>query len=335
MVSASQSDPFGERSSSLYRRTLRLLGASVRFESNSRDLIRLVDAAYAKLPRPRESIAAAPLKIRLWLTATQSRPDDWRVQPPSLQLLPGAGLLAACSAASNCVVWSPETRSALVVISPHMLAHPYHARYEMIEFAVFTLASRVQKLIPLHAACVGLRGRGIVLMGASGAGKSTVALHSVLSGFEFLSEDSVFISPATMLGHGIANFLHIRAAALRGLQHGAVAAQIRASPVIRRRSGVKKFEVDLRREPFRLAGSPLPIVGVVFLSPRRGGARSLLRPLSRSELRARLTQHQAYAARQPEWHDFMRRAAHLDAFELRRGEHPRQAVAALRTLVTE
>ena len=50
------------------------------------------------------------------------------------------------------------------------------ARYEMLEFAVFTLASRVQGVVPLHAACIGRRGRGLLLMGDSGAGKSTAAL---------------------------------------------------------------------------------------------------------------------------------------------------------------
>jgi hypothetical protein len=334
MVSASPSDPFRERSSALYRRTLRLLGASVRFESNSRDLISLVDVAYAKLPRRRDAVAAPSLRIRLWLTS-QIRHNDRRLQPPPLQLLPGAALFAAATAASNAIVWSPGTRSALVVVAPHMLRHPYHTRYELIEFAVFTLASRVQGLVPLHAACVGLHGRGIVLMGPSGAGKSTVALHSLLSGFEFLSEDSVFINPKSMQGHGIANFLHIRATALRGLGRSGIAAQIRASPVIQRRSGVKKFEVDVRCDPFRLVGSPLPIVGVVFLSPRRGGASGPLRRLPPAELRARLTQNQAYAARQPEWHDFIRGASRLQAFELRRGDHPRDAVAALRRVLTE
>jgi serine kinase of HPr protein (carbohydrate metabolism regulator) len=53
----------------------------------------------------------------------------------------------------------------------------YLTRYELIEFAVFTLAQRVQGLVPLHAACVGRAGRGLLLMGGSGAGKSTLALH--------------------------------------------------------------------------------------------------------------------------------------------------------------
>ena len=32
---------------------------------------------------------------------------------------------------------------------------PYYARYELIELAFVTLATRGQALVPLHAACVG------------------------------------------------------------------------------------------------------------------------------------------------------------------------------------
>ncbi len=98
---------------------------------------------------------------------------------------------------------------------------PYHIRYELIEFAVFTLAARVQRLVSLHAACVGTGGKGVLLMGPSGAGKSTVALQCLLNGFDFLSEDSVFVAPRSMKATGIANFLHTRADSLRWLGRSA------------------------------------------------------------------------------------------------------------------
>jgi hypothetical protein len=52
-------------------------------------------------------------------------------------------------------------------------------------------------------------------------------------------------------------------------------------------------------------------------------------------MRARLTEAQAYAANQPQWSTFRKRVARLDAFELRRGEHPLEAVDALRSLVEQ
>ncbi len=214
-----------------------------------------------------------------------------------------------------------------------MLRFPYHIRYEHIEFAVFTLVARARRLIPLHAACVGMRGRGVLLIGPSGAGKSTVALQCLLNGFDILSEDSVFVVPQTLRATGVANFLHVRADSLRWIGRSRQVAAIRQSPVIERRSGVKKFEVDLRRGGFGLAKSPQKIVAVVFISPRRAGAGALLKSLPPSELLANLAATQAYGTSQPQWPIFSRNVSRVDAFELRRGRHPFEAVEALRALL--
>jgi hypothetical protein len=325
-------DPFGERSRMITREHLQLLGGRFRFESNSPQLLRLVDSAYSGLPRHRLSAVPPRLRVRLLLRPNEQPRLHRRTEPPPVSMLCGPGYLGGATDSSNFVVMSPSERSALVVLSRQMLRFPYHARYEFIEFAVFTLASRCQGLASLHAACVGRAGRGILLMGPSGSGKSTVTLHCLLQGCDILSEDGVFVAPDTMLATGVANFLHVRSNSLRWL--GARdAASIRKSPVIRRRSGVRKFEVDLRRGDYGLAASPLKITAVVFLSPQSAGRASLLKPLSKSDLLARLTAAQAYAANQPKWAAFCKSVSGLKAFELRRGNHPLEAAETLSALL--
>jgi len=257
-------DPFGERTPTL-RARLQLLGARFQFESNSRQLLQLVESAYRGLPRHRLSDVGPRLRVRLQLMS--GGPQRSRLEPPPLNMISGGGFLGGATHGSNFVLLSPPERSALIGISPQMLRFPYHTRYELIEFAVFTLAQRVQGLVSLHAACVGRGGRGLLMMGPSGAGKSTVALQCLLQGLDFLSEDAVFVAPDSLLATGIANFLHVPANSLRWIERDNAAA-IRHSPVIRRRSGVKKFELDLRRGGYRLAASPLQIGAVVFLSPK-------------------------------------------------------------------
>ena len=324
-------DPFGERTPTL-REHLQLLGARFQFQSNSRRLLQLVESAYGGLPRHRLSDAAPRLSVRLQLMSAGPLRSRRRLEPPPLAMVSGAGFLGGATHGSNFVVLSPQERSALVGISPQMLRFPYHARYELIEFAVFSLAQRVQRLVSLHGACVGLGGRGVLLMGPSGAGKSTVALQCLLQGLDFLSEDAVFVAPDSLLATGIANYLHVPANSLGWIERDDAAA-IRLSPVIRRRSGVRKFELDLRRGGYRLAASPLQIGAVVFLSRKSARTGSLLRPLSKSMLLAKLAKAQAYAANQPEWPVFKRRVGRLDAFELRRGSHPIEAVDALRAVL--
>jgi hypothetical protein len=324
-------DPFRELLPATRREPLQLLGARFQFESNSRQLLDLVDFAYAGLPEHRFTGAPPRLKVRLELLSRQRARK--KVEPPLLGMLSGAGFLCGATDASNFVVLSPDEQKALVVVSQDMLRFPYHTRFELIEFAVYTLAARVQKLVSLHAACVGHNGRGALLMGPSGSGKSTLALHCLLGGFDFLSEDSAFVAPDGMLATGIPNFLHVRSNSLHFLARTANAAIIRKSPVIRRRSGAEKFEVDLRRPGFRLAAAPLKLDTLIFLSKDSAGSGPLFVPLRKSKLLANLRTNQPYAAHQSEWPDFARGAARLNAFELRRGRHPRAAVEALQVLL--
>jgi hypothetical protein len=275
---------------------------------------------------------APSFRIGLLLNSAR-KPHRRRGEPPPLQMLAAAGYAGGATDPSNFVVVSPRQRTALVAVSPAMLRFPYHTRYELIEFAVFTLAARAQRLVALHAACVGRSGRGLLLMGPTGAGKSTVTLQCLLKGFDMMSEDSVFVAPAQMLATGVANFLHVQAESLRWLEGTKQAAAIRRSPTIRRRSGAVKFEVDLRGGQYRLAARPQKIAAVVFLSPQPAGRGPLLEALSRSDVSRRLAAHQAYALHQPGWKVFAQRASRLPAFELRRGSHPVDAVGPLRALL--
>jgi hypothetical protein len=287
--------------------------------------------AYAALPAHRFGARAPRLTVALVrLPAPALRAS--RTQPPPLVPAAGGGLLAAAMAGSALMSVDAARRGALVAVSAAHLKFSYHVRYELLEFAVYLLAARAQGLVPLHAACVGRNGRGALLLGPSGAGKSTFMVESLAQGLEFLAEDSVLVQPRSLRATGIANFLHLRADSLRFVTSRALARHIRASPVIRRRSGAAKFEVDLRRPGLRLAAAPLRLRALVFLSPARARGQ-LLHPLTRELARARLLAEQPYAAGQEGWQEFLARAAQLPAFELRRAPHPRAAVAAVARLL--
>lgn len=324
-------DPFEEGSAARLHRDFHVLGARVRFESNSEELLRLVDSAYAGLPRHELSPVAPQLRVRLVLTSPEQKRAN--AAPPPLQMMSGAGLLAAATASSNFMAVSAHERAALVIVSPRMLRFPYHTRYELIEFAVFTLAARAQRLVAMHGACVGRDGRGVLLMGPTGAGKSTVTLQCLIEGMEILAEDSVFVTPDTLLAGGVSNFLHVRADSLRWIAERRTLAKIRRSPVIRRRSGVRKYEIDLRAGRYPLAEHPLRIGAIVFLSAQSGAGRPLLERLSQKEALPMLIHEQAYAANRPPWASFIRSVKRLPFFELRRGDHPRESVAELRELI--
>jgi hypothetical protein len=324
-------DPFRERLRNPARRRFSLFGARFEFESNSRRLLQLVDAAFAGLPQSRLSAGAPRLHISLRL-----QPDATLgavTEPPPLRFQGAAGLVCATMDRGNYVVVGPQQRSALVVVSRDMLRFPYHLRYELLEFAVYVLATRALGLIPLHAACIGRGNRALILMGRSKAGKSTVSLHWLLRGLTVLAEDSVFVRPDSLRAFAIPNFLYLQHDSLRHLDSQRDVAWIRNSPTIRRRGGIEKYQIDLRRAGRPIARPPLTIVGVVFLSRHKAGGGPLLAPVGRRKLGAALTAYQAYAAGLPGWAAFRRRLVGVRAYQLRRGRHPDQAVAALHSLL--
>ena len=323
------SDPFRERTIHPFKRRISVLGQLFCFESNSRRVLKLVDAAYDGLPAHRLGSQSNRIYLRVHLTGSTG--PIIGPFPPDMRMHGARGLLCGAMNSRNYALLNPAARTGLIVVSPELLKYPYEARYELIEFAVFTLACRSQRLIPLHAACIGRKGRGLLLIGASGAGKSTLAMLCASKGMEFLTEDATFVAPDSMLGTGVTNYLHLRKDSLRYVDDRRISARIRGSPIIKRHSGVEKFEVDLRTSGLKLACTALKIVGIVFVT-KRAERGPLIISLRSSQTKARMLACQAYGAAQPGWAEFARRLHKLPAYELRRGRHPLEAVEVLRDL---
>jgi len=327
-------DPFGERSPGEWCRQVKVLGGDFEFRTDSPELLELVDAAYRGLPTHHMPGGLTDFRIELRLTDGPSFAG--LEMPPEAHMRGGAGFLGVFMDAANVALTFPEARRGLVVISRELLRFPYHARYELIEFVVFTLASRSQGLVPLHAGCVGSQGKGALLVGESGVGKSTLALHCMLQGLDFLTEDAAFVAPQELAATGVANFLHLRLDALSFLDNPDaldLQSRVRRSPVIRRRSGVEKYEIDLRQDWVSLALTPLTLTHIVFVGKEPAGDGKLLVPLPAQESLTRLARSQPYALHQPSWPHFAERMPDLHGYQLRRGPHPGDAAAALGKLL--
>jgi hypothetical protein len=308
-----------------------VLGTPVEFASNSRDLLALARTAFAGLPTRRLRRGQRSQRITLLLTDH----EGGRIgrEPPRPRMSSGAGWQCCTMNAGNYVVVMPEARSALVVVSRSMLKFPYHARYELIEFAAYMLVPRVHDWVSLHAACVGTAKRGVLLLGASGAGKSTLSLHCARAGLDFLSEDSLFVEPGGLRASGVPTFLHVRAGALKFLRGTEMARRIRRSPVIRRRSGEDKYELDVRTASLRMAASPLEIVAVVVATARVAAGSPLLVPLTAASVWERLVAGQPLAPSGRAFTQLRRELRSIPGYELRRGAHPDAGAEAIASIL--
>ena len=329
----SRVDPFGERRRRTWRRRYSILGAHIDFECATAALAAVVEAAYAGLPatRARRGMPVYRVCLRAMADATRHRGAL-----PAPRFSSGGGLISVTIDASNYSVVAPASRSALVVASPALLARPYDLRCELLEFAVFTLVARDQPVLPLHAACVGTRDRAVLLLGESGAGKSTATLQCLLAGLGALAEDVVFVEPRRLTVTGVPNYIHLRPETLR-LLPPSLARRIRRAPVIERRnSGVRKHEVDLRGTASSKLRLPARLVAVVMLSRRaavRGG--SLMRRLPAREILRALDRDQPYARSRPHWRTLRARLRRLPSFRLERGQTAADTATALAGLLAK
>lgn len=331
-MSEAPADPFGENARARLRTRVSVLGGDFTVLSSDAQLLELAVEAFGGLPRHKLEPRSPRFSVHLKLT---DHPRTWPhgTPPPRPVLGAGAGILHGSVDAGNFVVVDAATRRAFVSVSKALLRDRYYARYELVELAFLTLATRGQSLVPLHAACVGTNGNGLLLMGASGTGKSTLSLHALADGMQLLSEDSAFVAVESLLVTGVPSYLHVSSDALRFLDSGSLRSAIERSPTIERRSGTRKHELDVRRLTGKLARAPLKLAATVFLSRRVAGRQPALRPISRRDLTARLRREQPYASAQPGWRAFERRIAELPAYELRRLEHPDIAIRQLRSLL--
>lgn len=332
-MSAAADDPFGEDTAAQLHARLNVLGGEFAVTTSARRLLDLALEAFGGLPSQRLERRMPRFSVRLVLNERQ-RTWDRGNEPPPPMFSSGAGLLCATIDAGNFAVVDVRMARALISVSKAMLEQPYYPRYELVELVFLTLASRVQALVPLHAACVGINGNGVLLIGGSGTGKSTLCLHALAGGMQLLSEDSAFVAPKSLRVTGVSNYLHLARDAPAFLRPGALRRAIERSPMIQRRSGARKFEVDLRTLSAEAARNPLRLVATAFLSRRAANHAQALRPIDRDACISRLRREQPYAMRSfPGWAAFERRVAALPSYELRRTEHPDIAVRQLRELL--
>ena len=92
------------------------------------------------------------------------------------------GFALADWTARRAVIWLPSAEAV-----------PWYERAAPFRWLFDALAAR-QGMAMLHAAAIGLRGRGVLLAGRGGAGKSTLALACLGRGFDYVADDYCLLS---------------------------------------------------------------------------------------------------------------------------------------------
>jgi hypothetical protein len=81
--------------------------------------------------------------------------------------------------------------TARICLSEAALRHKLYAGYYFLGTPVSCIASH--HATPVHAGCVALNGRGVLLCGDSGAGKSTLSYACARKGWTYVSDDGSYL----------------------------------------------------------------------------------------------------------------------------------------------
>jgi hypothetical protein len=160
------------------------LGFPLRVRSNSAEAL---DVCTMKWGRFEQEFDTEPMETHIHVVDTQSRECP---PAPSYRVVENV-LLVTADADNVCLAQFPVGKTRMVV-SQGAIAHPSYFTQTFLEAAAASqLWTRLAT--PIHAACVAIEGRGVLLCGDSGAGKSSLSYACARAGWQFISDDCSYL----------------------------------------------------------------------------------------------------------------------------------------------
>jgi hypothetical protein len=190
-------------------------------------------------------------------------------------------LLAVIAGSDNFALCDMAGAFGFCCLSAAAAADTDYMRYHFLDSMVHTLLE-YQHLTSVHAACVALNGRGLLLFGEPGAGKSCLAFACAKRGWSLVTDESSKLVRGSNDNLAIGNPYHVR------FRESAIALfpELSEVPLSTTRNGEQSIEVSTSNLPIKTARR-CPIERVIFLE-RNGSECAELVPVRADEAARRL-----------------------------------------------
>jgi len=256
-------DPFLREASLEHRFNYYPLGFPLHLKTNSLAVVKAAAAAWGDRPQAFEK---PPLELRVIVEPGGDRPPNpvYRGQAHLMSIIADRENFAVCDYTRNFAFCRLNAAAAGDV--------SFTGYYFLEAIANFSLTQLY--LTPVHGACVARKGRGILLSGASGAGKTTLAYFCAKQGWTYVSDNESWLvrgSERLLLGNPRRIRFRDNAACLFP--------ELKGRPAASHPNG--KMSIKLRPDGLETAYQCC-VERVVFLA-REAGAEATLHPFGRTE----------------------------------------------------
>jgi hypothetical protein len=255
------------------------LGFPVRILSNSP---RVLDAASESWSCFTPAFHGQPLEVLFDVRPGVQSGDSL---PPAPSHTVKGSLIVQVSDVDNFFIADMRMGRAMGRVTPVAAGSSRYLRYHVLEAAVLCLIATT-RAVPVHAACVEVCGRGILLCADSGEGKSTLAYAGARAGWTYVTDDATYIPMHREDRMAIGNCHRIRFR-----PSGAeLFPELAGRPLTPRAAGKPSVEVPTSEWPWVTTATSTRIDHVIFLNRRYADTHELI-PVRDSAVWPWFTQH--------------------------------------------
>lgn len=194
-------DPVFARTPLPHRATFFPLGFPVEVQTNSPEVLDCAAESWLGYPH---LFDREPIRIRVLL-----HPHEPTELPPTPVVRAHGHILTNVADAHHHSTVDLLQRFAFIATTSAALRHPSYFRYFFLEAAALSPIA-TQHATAIHAACVELDGKGLLLCGDSGAGKSTLSYACARAGWTYITDDASFLLHGRSDRLVVGNFRQVR-----------------------------------------------------------------------------------------------------------------------------
>jgi hypothetical protein len=238
------------------------LGFPVEVSTNVAEMLELYEELWGMFDKKHDT---PPIRSNVYVSDGSS--IDCPPTPVHRIMLP---LLIGIADANNYNIVNFEQNTVDVMVTREALRHKSFVKHSLLGAPGCCIAT--QYTTPIHAGCVSLDGRGVLLCGDSGMGKSTLSYACARAGWTYTSDDGIYISNdrKDLQATGEYHKVRLRPTAAEFFP------EVRGLEISRRAGGKDSLEIPTTTSPNIICAQTAEINFIVFLDRHSEGPPSLV-----------------------------------------------------------